>query len=162
MKGNDESYQHENSIRKLQMQLRHFVTVSSGMEVTGPGTLQDAKMSNFVRFYCIWQWRNNEKVILDYEMIAVKISHLAPSHKRNRMSSAVKLIVRILTLAIARAATCIRTTKLVIHAWTRSRWTSQSTFLASTGFNFELTWLNRLPGQKKWFPGIFKFTPPTR
>jgi len=55
MKGNDESYQHENSIRKLQMQLRNFVTVSSGMEVTGPGTLQDAKMSNFVRFYCIWQ-----------------------------------------------------------------------------------------------------------
>ena len=46
MTGNDESYQHENSIRKLQMQLRHFVTVSSGMEVTGLGTLQDAKMSN--------------------------------------------------------------------------------------------------------------------
>jgi len=116
MKGNDESYQHENSIRKLQMQLRHFVTFSSGMEVTGLGTLQDAKMSNFVRFYRIWQRRNNKKVILDYEMIAVKISHLAPSHMRNRMSSVVKLIVRILTPAIARAATCIRTTKLVIHA----------------------------------------------
>ena len=28
------------------MQLRHFVTVSSGMEVTGLKTLKDAKMSN--------------------------------------------------------------------------------------------------------------------
>jgi len=34
-------------------------------------------------------------------MIAVKISHLAPSHMRNRMSSVVKLIVWILTPAIA-------------------------------------------------------------
>ena len=44
-------------------------------------------------------------------MIAVKISHLASFHMRNRLSSAVKLIVRILTPDIARAATCIRTTK---------------------------------------------------
>ena len=133
-------------VGKLQAQLRHFVTLS--------------KNERFVRFYCIWH--DEMKVLLHYEMIAVKTSRLVPSHMWNRMSSVVWLIVWILAPTVARAATCIRTTKLVIHTCARSRWTFQSTFLAFTDFNVELTFFNWLLGQKKWLSGVFNFIPPTR
>jgi len=46
-----------------------------------------SKNERFVRFYCIWY--DEMKVLLHYEMIAVKTSHFATSYMWNRMSSVV-------------------------------------------------------------------------